>query len=313
MLKKYLKIHVTKGYGFVDYVPVSLTVIRHKAVLVLPNGQKHDVSRTHFSLAYNPVVIGLLAEHSTFLEGQDEATLMIYGENAGVPDARMNLRFCKTLSYGNEGGLVFLFHAHSSNLFQLNFAHRKLILIRRFISNRKAKKFFGSLSWALHCNYAALFSFPRRVVMITTVEGLSFPIDLFGRDKKKFFLGIRHSNEALISIHRSGRLVISFIPASAVERVYQLGKFSRVEEGGSPDSVILTEKWKVMVPDFVSGYAEVNVSGLDDIGSQCLIKAELVHEVYSGPEAQLHHLHLLEVLQTPGLERSTPALRNILT
>jgi hypothetical protein len=295
---RWLRRILTGGPTLVDYVPIGLKDIDVKATLTSKD-LAVDVTDDHFTLAYNPLVIGIVLPVSFDIE---QNARLIFADESGQSFAGLDLKYFKLAeAVSTRTHHLFLFHVKGSSCKQLNSIRRNVILGTRFFINRRAGKFFGSLSYSLHRHYAAAFSFPRPVSLVTVKNGSgfkSFPVDLHGKLKGSDFCvwAIRHSNNNNDHILKTGKVILSKVPFDSYQKVYQLGKFGKAQ-AVQPDQLIVTKCWSYEVPEFVSKYMEIEVLGSDDIGSQRLFVGKVISEMNLKNDSQLHHVHLLQYLE----------------
>lgn len=301
LIKNLAKSIIADGHDIVDYVPVGVAEIRSKASLELNGGLKIDVSFQHFTLAYNPLVVGVILPKNLTAHQLEDSMLKI--SNAGKElDSVIKLQYFKNVPEAENETISFMLFkcSHAVNI-QLNWFRRNIILWWRYLNNRSAKKYFNTLPYSLHLQYAAIFSFPRKVGLATVKhngEFKSFPIDLHGaiQETNQYVWGIRHSNSANASILTSEKIVISDIPYASYKSVYALGKFKshekKIEEGP-----VATALWHFELPGFISAYKEIELIHSEDIGSQRLFLGTVRSNKKLRDCELLHHVHMLAFLK----------------
>lgn len=297
---------ITNGYGLIDYVPVGIDHITEKSFLQLGDSSV-EVTDQQFTLAYNPLVIGINMDHQLYDVVRNEHRTMKLCFVDTLTSKRISEVHLKYYKIPNEWDrdhrLLVLFHARKAVNYQLGWIRRNIILALRYRSNKQAKKYFGSLSFGLHKQYAAQFSFPRKVVLIAVKDNnfyQLFPIDLHGalHDQNIYIWGIRHSNKAIPHLKNSKKVVIADVPYTSFQAIYSLGNFGTVKEiGEKSSSKIPSRTWQFMLPEFVLGYKEIELEYYEDIGSQCLFWGRIIHEEATGSGKALHHVHFLRFLQ----------------
>lgn len=314
-MKDFIKKIVTKGYGLTDYVPVGIELVREKSFLQLDKNLPIEVTNCQFTLAYNPLVVGIVMSHQLYeLVRNGEHSIKLYFVDIETKKrlSELYLTYFKVPDGWNmNDGILVLFHAHSAHNYQLDCVRRNIILRLRYWSNKKAKKYFGTLPFALHEQYAAQFSFPRKVALAIIKDDdfySAFPIDLHGAIHALNICawGIRHSNKAVPHLTTSKKLLLADVPYAAYRAVYALGNFKAYTQQGEKDlGKILSRTWQYLLPEFVLNYREIELLHFEDIGSQCLFWGRIVHEevVEGGPA--LHHVHFLRFLQLQGNETNT--------
>ena len=290
-----LKKLVTDGHALVDYVPIGLDT--HLLLATLEGHGSIDVTDRQFTLAYNPLMVGIVIPGS-FRIGNHDLTLR-FSNPKGRVFAGLTFRFVKDLITAEDQRFVLLQAVGSFNL-QLSFFRRQAILLSRYLINRRRGKYFGTLPFALHRQYAAAFSFPRKVMLAVVADGenfLSFPIDLHGDVFDGYYVwGIRHSNKANALIAQTRRVVLCDVPFTALDRVYHLGKF-KAAQSHEELPVIISKNYQYALPGFVSGYRELALERSEDIGSQQLFIGRPIFLESKIHPPLLHHVHLLQYLE----------------
>lgn len=305
-MNAFFKKIITNGYGLIDYVPVGIDNITEKSFLQLGDSTV-EVTDQQFTLAYNPLVIGIIMDQRLYdVVRNDRRTMKLrfIDTQTSKSISEVHLKYYKIPNeWDGDHGLLVLFHARQAVNYQLDWIRRNIILALRYRSNKQAKKYFGTLSFGLHKQYAAQFSFPRKVVLIAVKDGnfyQLFPIDLHGalHDQNIYTWGIRHSNKAIPHLINSKKVVMADVPYSSFQAIYSLGNFGNIKEiGVESSSKISSRTWQFMLPEFVLGYKEIELEHYEDIGSQCLFWGRIIHEETIGRGRALYHVHFLRFLQ----------------
>ena len=318
-MNSFIKKIITNGYGLIDYVPVGIDQIKEKSLLQIGEGSTIDVSEQQFTLAYNPLVIGIVMSYQLFKTIHDEQCIIkLFFVDTGTTRkiSELYLKYYKIPDgWSMDREILVLFHAQRANNYQLNWIRRNIILWLRYWSNKKARKYFGTLPYGLHKQYAAQFSFPRKVVLAAVRDGdfyNLFPIDLHGmlHDQNIYAWGIRHSNKAIPHLRNSKKIVIADVPYTSFQAIYSLGNFKANKIDGGYSSEIVSRTWQYMLPDFVLSYKEIELVHEENIGSQCLFWGRIIHEEVTKRGKALHHVHLLRFLQLQRDEKNNYSTNN---
>jgi hypothetical protein len=306
-MKAFIKKIITSGYGLIDYVPVGIDQIQEKSLLQLGDNSPIEITEQQFTLAYNPLVIGIVMSRNLYkiLHSEQGAIKLFFVDTrTNRKISELNLKYYKIPDGWNmDQEILVLFHAQRANNYQLNRVRRNIILWLRYWSNKKAKKYFGTLSFGLHKQYAAQFSFPRKVVLAAVKDGdffHLFPIDLHGMSYAQniYSWGIRHSNKAIPHLKNSKKIVIADVPYTSFQAIYSLGNFRASNiDGDKVSAEIVSRTWQYILPDFVLGYKEIELVHDENIGSQCLFWGRIIHAETTNRGKALHHVHLLRFLQ----------------
>ena len=75
-MKAFIKKIITNGYGLTDYVPVGIDQIKEKSLLQIGEGSTIEVTERQFTLAYNPLVIGIVMSHQLYKTIHDEQCIV---------------------------------------------------------------------------------------------------------------------------------------------------------------------------------------------------------------------------------------------
>jgi hypothetical protein len=301
-LKNFFKKIISDGYDITDYVPVGVLKTEAKVFFEIDQERVTEVTDRHFTLAYNPLIVGIVLPVNWCANLPGTMSLHFVNGTFEHKHSILYLKYFKVVFSGeNHPAELVLFRATGASNYQLDWLRRSAILAWRYVQNKIAGKYFGTLSFALYKQYAAVFSFPRKVGLITVMrEGSfkSFPVDLHGKVEgtNQYVWGIRHSNSAIQSILTTKKVVISTMPYTSYRSVYSLGKFGTSDEtpAGTP---VATETWSYQLPGFISGYLEIELIHSEDIGSQRFFCGTIIFEKQFSEGRNLHHIHLLQFLQ----------------
>lgn len=283
---------LTGGHTIQDYVPVALAAheLRHSATLSFA-GRSLDVTHGHWTLGYAPVTVGIALPEpvaAALLADRPLARLTVHGEG-GTPLSTLTLRPTRVLAAGVLG-----FLAESPDVRCLDPLRRAFLLRRLQRAGVRRGRTFGALTPRVYRQYAALFCYPRRVVLLCTPGGRVFPIDLHGLNPETgaAVLGVRQSSAAVAELLDTRALALCDVAGHHRPDVYALGKM-----GGQPTAAAMaggrrTRHFGIAVPDIAAGWTEVRVTHDVELGVQRLLAGEVVGGETT-PVAALHHLHLV--------------------
>lgn len=306
-MKQVLKKWLTNGNSLRDYYPIAnidynshVNVIAH-----LSSGVNLNVTNQQWTLAYNPMIMGILIprERENELRKSSIELKYYWGSNDGNMQgdklSKVDLQYKETLDITLPEGVLMLFKATGARNFHLSWVRRSIILYRLYLLCKKREKYFDTLSFNLYKQYAAQFTYPRRVMMIAVEHQHNshfFPVDLQGHIAAFYFFGLRHSNKVITVLQQIRKVVICFVPATEYKTLYYLGKFSKESE----KSAIAFKKSSLFgfkIPEFVSGYYEIELINDHNIGSQQFFTGSIVNEQRASPDSVfLYHVHMLQFL-----------------
>lgn len=306
-MKQIIKRWLTNGNALRDYYPVAN--IEHNShvnvIAYLPTGVNLNVTNQQWTLAYNPIVIGILFPRELESELRKALIRLEYHWSSNVnnvqPDklSEVHLRYKETLEITLHDGVLILFKAMHARNFHLSLLRRSILLYRLYMSSKTREKYFDTLSFNLYRQYVAQFTYPRRVMMIAVEQENSpyfFPVDLQGRVSAFYFFGLRHSNKIIKVLQQTRKVVICFVPSSEYKTLYYLGKFSK-ESKETPIAFTRSSVFRFQIPEFVSGYYEIELKNDHDIGSQQLFIGKIANECKASPDSIfLYHVHMLQIL-----------------
>jgi hypothetical protein len=248
------------------------------------SGKVVDVSRSHWLLCIEPLVFGVWI-------GQGRTEDGVYRLRLG--DAALVTVDLIHRVEEREGVLLLLKVRHC-RLFQLD-PVRRWLLYYRYYSRDK-------LSYERFRGFVAAYSYPRRVRLVSFREEDHyniFPMDLLGEVPcGHYVFGLRHTNQTLKRIVRSGKIVVSEVPAAYEDAVYKLGKHhssSPPAPSELPFEIKCTRNFGFYYPAFVHGYKEVHIRETFDMGSHLLMWGDIAEEVQVNEGDD--HSYLIHFLQ----------------
>jgi hypothetical protein len=312
-MKQMLKTWLTNGFALRDYYAVAnIGDNLHVNVVARLPGVNLNVTDVQWTLAYNPIVIGLSISKEIEKKFREGVVTLTYYWNDGYTDkdklAEAHVRYRESIDITSDTDVIVLVEAIYAKAFQLSYLRRSVILGWLYFLSRKRAKYFGSLTLNLYTQYAAQFTYPRKVMLIACeADGIPhfFPVDLHAYiPSSSFFWGLRHSNKVIPVLQKIRKAAICFVPAKEYRTLYYLGKFSKGHDD-TPISFKKSHLFNFQIPEFVSGYYELELIDDRDIGSQQLFHGKVLHEKkVSNDTAFLYHVHILQALA--AYERGQP-------
>ena len=289
---------------FFGKLPVSeySTVTTNQSIfekVFLDSGQNVlDVSVTHWLLCLDPIVFGIWFEKNIGLVYQKDRTAytLRFMDEAVNANAVAILKLTYFNQIEDQEGTLLLLKLKKASIHHLGFIKTLLLYYRYY---KKDEQNFYKLK-----SYAAAYSYPRRVRLVSFQEGNwynIFPMDLVGDLSScgRYVFGLRHSNVTLARMIEAKKIVVSEIPYEYKDIIYQLGKYHRkpLSEIGTPFGVIQTEFFRFPVPEWANGYKEISISNCLNLGSHMLLWGEVMNNRnLSKPHGHLFHIHFLHYL-----------------
>ena len=260
-----------------------------------------DISEIHWLLGLEPMVFGVWqSKEERLVVLQEKSEFRIYFTNSICNNNDVEKKSLAILTFNffnkieDECGTMFLLRLQQSNIYHISF-FKTLFLF--FIYYKKPGLSFNKLK-----SFAAAFSYPRKVVLISFNQDNYyniFPMDLLGEIKncKRYVFGLRHSNAALSKIIETKRIVVSEVSYRYKNIIYQLGKHHKTPPP-SPDSlpfkIMHASSFGFYIPEWVENYKEIKILKTMNLGSQMLLWGEVVNErTLKGFEGHLYHVHFL--------------------
>ena len=314
-MKQAIKRWLTNGNALRDYYPVA-NIDHNSHVIViahLPGGVNLNVTNQQWTLAYNPIVVGILFPRELENELRKASIRLEYRWNPSINNGQSNklaevqLQYKESLEIATTNDVLILFKAIQARNFHLSWVRRAILLYRLYTLSKTREKYFDTLPFNLYTQYVAQFTYPRQVMMIAVEHESSpyfFPVDLQGRVSSFCFFGLRHSNRIIKVLKQTLKVVLCFVPASEYKTLYYLGKFSK-ESNEAPIAFTKSSIFGFQIPEFASGYYEVELTDDRDIGSQQLFSGKIANEIKPAKDAIfLYHVHMVQVLA--ALEKNEP-------
>ena len=259
------------------------------------DGKVVDVSQSHWLLCIEPLVFGVWIGQGRTMDGVyrlrfADAALVTLDLIHRVEEAE---------------GVLLLLRVRHSRLFQLDPIRRWLLYYRYYSRD--------GLTYQRFRGFVSAYSYPRRVRLVSFRDEDHyniFPMDLLGEvGGDRYVFGLRHTNRTQQRIVKSGKIVVSEVPAAYEDIVYKLGKHhsdSPPAPGELPFKVKCTQGFKFYYPDFVYNYKEIQIRETFDMGSHLLMWGDIVQrvQVNEGEEHSylihfLQHLHKVKKYRYP--------------
>ena len=287
-----------------EYVSVAINdEIREHVYLGIKN-YLLDISLSHWILCLDPVVFGIWIEKEKGIFALDpEENCIIYFKDSADNKkqkphviARMELRFLDKIE--DEKGILFLFTQIKTGIHHVSFIKTLLLFFGYY---KKA-----GLSFNKFKSIVAAFSYPRRIRLISFGRGEDyniFPMDFAGEivSSNKFIFGLRHTNQSLLKIIETGKIVVSEIPFEYKAIIYQLGKHhlsSLPSPGSLPFKIFQSASFGFYIPDWANSYTEIKIVKSINLGSHMLLWGESVNKKEIKPSSgHLFHIHFLLYLR----------------
>jgi hypothetical protein len=281
-----------------EYATVSITNDIKEHVYLDADGIRLDISSNQWLLCLNPVIFGVWIEknenHIT-LEKKDSFKIS-FCESAthGEMVATIKLAFFDMIE--ESSGTLYLLKVKNASTQHISFI-KTWMLYHKFY--KKPEQDFATLK-----SYAAAYSYPRKVRLISFKDGDQFnifPMDLVGdiSQNKRFVFGLRHSNITLAKIIEAKKIVVSEVPFEYKDIIYQLGKHhsTPLSTTALPFEVMQSEAFGFPIPLWSNSYREIKILKTINLGSHMLLWGETVNEaVLTGNAEALYHIHFLHYL-----------------
>jgi len=301
-MKQYLKKILYGDTTIKEYASITTTSISEKVLLKFDH-TVIDVSDNHWALCLQPVIFGIWINKSINLSRADTRNCVLCIEEKSSKKKLAQIKLSYYDSIHEKDGTLFLLKAGRFRLFHTSF------LEIFFLYNRYYRK--PKFSFTKFKSYVSVFSYPRKVRIVSFKrDGYYniFPMDFAGRtrESKHYLFGLRHSNHALGEIIKSKKLLVSEVPFTHKDNIYELGSHHSSEPPPMPQLSFKTfdsKNFGFPVPDFAEQYNEINITRTVNLGSHMLLWGESQYEeIRSNAQGSLFHIHFLLdlVLQRHG-------------
>jgi flavin reductase (DIM6/NTAB) family NADH-FMN oxidoreductase RutF len=250
-----------------------------------------DVTGRNVLAATRPLTVGIALEDDRELAAMSRSQLGLEFRCANAAKTllgKMSLTFVDSIRL-EKGRLLCLFRTNDP----VNYCQERNLIWKRYLH-------FSYLQWRnqrgpnpaeirmVASELHALFIFyicPRPVVLVSVADDEAsniFPMDLIGPIGDKYFsLALHVTSKALPMIERSGRVVLSGVPAEKIQLAYQLGQnhnHASVPWPSVPFSLTFSSIFHMPVPEFALRVREMQVTETRNMGSHALIICRVVSD-----------------------------------
>jgi len=279
-----------------EYAAVSSNNIQREIVLLQVNNININVTEKHYLFCLEPIIFGIWIETPSviFNEVNVKYTMAVIDATSENTIAQLTLSYFNYIK--NENGFLLLLKVDNSKINHLNF------FTTRFLFNRFYSK--PKFSYKKFKELAAAYSYPKRVRIISFKEGNYyniFPMDLLGDIKSitgnYYAFGLRHTNNALLKIIESRKLVVCEVGFEHKALIYTLGSHHSINPPpieSLPFKVFNSQSFGFFVPEWVESYKEVEIKTTINLGSHMLLWGEVKNkQAVSALTGGLSHIHYL--------------------
>jgi len=264
-------------------------------VIITHNGNVTDITANHSIVCEKPFCVAIMLPKEREGEVAADTVEMSILRNNKICTA---LQLALKDKIWENNTVVFIFEIKEAISYQIS-QFRQRILMRYFLREKKLTLLEGSI-------YAALYSYPRKVIIISYEDGNYY--NLFPMDFRRYYaadnlyvFGLRVSNITLDKILQSKKLVVCDTDTVALNTIYFLGKHhssSPPEKADLPFELAQSELYKFPVPAFSASYKEVEIINSKKIGSHMLMIGRAINQVQVRPESDsIYHIHFFEYIK----------------
>ena len=259
--------------------------------VILKTGHNElDISAAHCIVCHDPFCVAVYCSADTPSTHQTErATFAIRldGRDCAVATGMRT----ETLIF--EKDAVVIFRISEASCFQVGPIRRRLI----------SKYFRKKNTPAQDRMYGAMYSFPRKVVAVSHADANGynlFPMDFqcLVEPDALCILGLRTTNITLQKMIHTGRVTISNTHAASLDHIYQLGSHHSASPPPMDELPFATSPSKLFgfpVPEFATGYSEVELKDSRQLGTHMLMVGKVVNRVTPAtPANAIHHIHYFQ-------------------
>lgn len=193
-------------------------------------------------------------------------------------------------------GDISVYEILKSRCYQLPYWHQYILQKRYFLYKKKDTFLQGMI-------YAAMYSFPRRVITVSYKDESYFnifPMDFqcFVESAGVLILGLRTTNTTLKKILASGKVVVSDTTSVDIKTIYDLGRNHSSAPPAVdqlPFGVIKSESFGFYVPEFSASYMEVEIVNHVELGTHTMMVGRMVtSKKLREDRTFIHHVHFFE-------------------
>jgi flavin reductase (DIM6/NTAB) family NADH-FMN oxidoreductase RutF len=254
-----------------------------------------DITKTHAVVCQTPFYMAIWVEPDT-IQNYLPASYEVSIHRGTKLIAKLEANLYHII---HENGLsIMVLNLQQGRSFLINYPQQQLLL-SYFVRKRNITFREGAI-------YGALYSYPRRVIVVSYREQEYFnifPMDFqcLLEDKGLYFFGLRTTNITLQKILTAKKLVVSNTDTVDLSTIYLLGKHhSSVPPSPEtlPFQLLESEVYKFPVPSFSSAYKEVEVLTSFPLGTHTFFVGKVVNskKVRAG-SSSIYHFHFFGSLE----------------
>jgi flavin reductase (DIM6/NTAB) family NADH-FMN oxidoreductase RutF len=294
-MKGYVK-SILRKLAFRGDVPRTFPAVRiedgriAERVLIKTGEIDLDISQVHCIVCHEPFCVAVCLseqESSAFRTGAISLTIHLEDRQSAIAKVKLS----QTLK--TDQGIVAIFEILEATCLQVGLFRRQLI--SRYFRNKNTPE--------QDRMYGALYSYPRKVIAVSHVDAGGY--NLFPMDFQcliatggMYMLGLRTTNITLQKILNSGRVVISNTHNANLDHIYQLGSHHSASPPpleALPFATSPSKRFGFPVPDFATGYSEVELTASQCLGTHMLMLGSVVNQVApKSPVHAIHHIHYFQ-------------------
>jgi hypothetical protein len=269
-------------------------------VFLLNDKYEAEITWEHCIVCHSPFYVAVWAEDR--LPASADARLQV--RKNGKVQTAVALKLNQEIEFHRHAVLVY--EIINASCYQLPY-WRQYILQKRYFLYKKKDTFLQGMA------YAAMYSFPRRVITVSYKEDgyfNIFPMDFqcFIERSNTMLLGLRTTNTTLGKMLAMKRVVIADTTSVDLKTVYDLGRnhsASPPTVDELPFGVIKSERFQFYVPDFSAAYREFEIVKHFELGTHTMMIATAVNSVkLRNDQSYIHHLHFFEFVNSDYVEAS---------
>ena len=313
MIKKLSKTLKEKHISQFTAISAAPKTIKEKVLLKISDvPESIDISYTHTPLCLQPLIIGILTQDLLIINDSKRAELWIVrsevtnNENSSAQNkimATIRLKYFNTLEIKKNTNVIF-FNVEKSSLLQSTKIETLKYIWSLYLHFLKAQK---RNSFSFLNNLAALYSFPRKVILNiikTDAHFNIFPMDLVSElpGEDILILGLNINNRSVDEIIRTKKMIIVEPIPDSKEMVYGFAGNHRkkmIESDFADKYKTNSEMYCFPVPDFVRSYKEISLIKYLKLGSHYILVCKIENQKIIDSEKDLlyhistiHHLYL---------------------
>jgi len=263
-------------------------------VILYDGGNGTDITANHSIVCEKPFCIAIFFSKRQQTDELQNIEIRVQRGNKMVAKLHLSLKD----SIDEQQTSILIYEIEAAKNYQLSNI-RQYFLMRYFLREKKLNPKEGKI-------YAALYSYPREVVIISyEEEGYYnlFPMDFrrYHAEDNLYVFGLRSTNITLAKILQSGKLVACNTDAAKLQDIYYLGKHhssAPPQKKEMPFEIGESELYKFPIPAFSASYKEVEIVNSKNIGSHVLMIGKVVNTKELRPaEASVYHIHFFEYVK----------------